>query len=86
MKVEVTTTMAEDIQSVLNEIRERLVRVETKLDDYNGLRDKAESAYSVANNTKEKIEKLEDNQKWLLRTTIGDIIVAAVSAFIKFNV
>ena len=48
----------EDMQEVLIDIRERLVRVETKIDD--GL--------------KARLTKLEDNQTWLWRTTIGVIL------------
>ena len=53
------------MQEVLIDIRERLVRVETKIDD--GL--------------KARLTKLEDNQTWLWRTTIG-VIIAGVIAFI----
>lgn len=77
--------MAEDIQTVLIEIRERLVRVETKIDDYTGLRDKADKAYLISSNTKDRVDKIEDNQKWLWRSFAGAIIVAFVTAFITYN-
>lgn len=61
--------MDEKIQEVLNDIRERLVRVETKIDD------------SLTG----RLEKIEDNQSWLWRTTVGSFIVAAIALIFKFG-
>jgi uncharacterized coiled-coil DUF342 family protein len=46
-------------QNVQQEILERLVRLETKLDNYNGLREKINEAHNTANNCERTIEKLE---------------------------
>jgi hypothetical protein len=59
--------MDEKLQELLADIRERLVRVETKID--NGLT--------------ERLVKVEDNQKWLWRTVTGAIIVAVITFIIK---
>jgi len=61
--------MDEKIQEVLIDIRERLVRVETKID--NGLKD--------------RIDKVEDNQIWLWRTMIGGFIAAAITFIFKWG-
>lgn len=68
--------MPEDIQSVLVDIRERLVRVETKIDDIQGLRDKVENTSHMAKTTSDKVEALVDNQKWIWRSFAGAIIVS----------
>lgn len=59
----------DDIQEVLNDIRERLVRVETKID--NGLKD--------------RLDRVEDNQSWLWRTVVGGFIVAAIAIVFKWG-
>jgi hypothetical protein len=59
--------MDEKLQELLADIRERLVRVETKID--NGLT--------------ERLVKVEDNQKWLWRTVTGAIIVAVITFIVK---
>jgi len=76
-----------DEQEVLVDIRERLVRVETKLDAQNGLREKVDSIESKLTETEarsksntHRIDALEANTTWLWRTTIGAIIAAAIGA------
>jgi hypothetical protein len=59
--------MDEKLQELLADIRERLVRVETKID--NGLT--------------ERLVKVEDNQKWLWRTVIGGFIAAVITFIVK---
>ena len=53
--------MPENIQEVLMDIRERVVRMETKLDDFAVVREKTDKAYHTAQIAKEKVEKLECN-------------------------
>jgi hypothetical protein len=61
--------MDDKLQEVLIDIRERLVRVETKIDS--GLN--------------KRIDKVEDNQTWLWRTAIGSFIVSAIALIFKFG-
>ena len=60
---------------------ERLARIETKLDNYEIVRDKAERALLIAQANAKLIEKMEANNKWawgfmltLAVTIIGYII------------
>lgn len=46
------------------EVVERLARIETKLDNYEALRDKAEQAYLMAKSNAEDIREIEANSKW----------------------
>jgi len=82
---EADVLMAE--QDVLMDIRERLVRVETKLDNHNGIRerldlveDKAIENESRSKSNCHRIDKLEENNTWLWRVIVGAIISAAVTA------
>lgn len=61
--------MDEKLQEILSDIRERLVRVETKIDD--GLT--------------ERIVKVEDNQRWLWRTVIGGIVAVVITFIFKWG-
>lgn len=63
------------------EVLERLARIETKLDNYETVRDKAERALLIAKSNAKLIEKMESNNKWawgfmltLAITIIGYII------------
>jgi hypothetical protein len=59
----------DELQEILNDIRERLVRVETKIDD----------------NLKGRLDKMEDNQKWLWRTAVGGFITAIIAFIVKWG-
>lgn len=69
---------------VLQEIRERIVRIETKLDNYNDLREKAEKAHALSIQNTTSIKRIEDNQTWLWRTVIGGLITGAIAAIFAF--
>lgn len=51
-------------EQTLREILERTTRIETKLDNYESVRDKADKAYSLAINNAKDIAKIEANNKW----------------------
>jgi hypothetical protein len=62
----------------IQDVVERLVRIETKLDNYELLREKAESAkdradqaYSIALNNAEDIKEMKANNKWSWGYMIG---------------
>lgn len=51
-------------EQTLREILERTTRIETKLDNYESVRDKADKAYSLAINNAKDIAKIEATNKW----------------------
>lgn len=64
----------------------RLTRIETMLRDFEGIEKKVDEAYNLANNNKKRLDNIEDNNKWLFRTTVGAVItglIAIVLSFIK---
>lgn len=61
------------------EILERLIRIETKLDDYDSIKTKVEETRSKAYSNERRINELEDNTKWLKRTITGAIITGGIS-------
>ena len=65
------------------EVLDRLMRLETKIDlqDYKGLSEKVDIALNKSSNNEERINKLEDNNKWITRLVIGAII-GGILAFV----
>lgn len=45
------------------EVLTRLTAIETKLDDYKGIKEKAEKAYTICADNKEEIRQIKDNNK-----------------------
>lgn len=77
---------------VLSEIRERLVRVETKIDAMTDVKATAETAKVTANEADQRarsahhrIDEIADNQRWLWRTVVGGIVAAVIGLFIKIK-
>ncbi|MDG6130849.1 holin [Lactococcus garvieae] len=62
-------------EQAVREILERTTRIETKLDNYESVRDKADKAYSLAINNAKDIAKIEANNKWAW----GFMITIAIS-------
>ena len=60
------------------EVLERLTKIETKLDDYNNIRDKTEEAYSLSKENEKDINDINDKIKWLSRTIAGAIITGVI--------
>ena len=68
------------------DVIKRLTKIETLLEDFKGLETRVNNAYNLSLNNKSRLDKIEDNNKWLLRTTWGAVItglVAIVLSFIK---
>ena len=60
------------------EVLTRLAVIESKLDDYNNIKDKSDSAYSLSKNNKQEIDEINDRLKWLTRTITGAIITGTI--------
>lgn len=71
------------------EVLTRLAVIESKLDDYQNIKDKAETAYTTSAQNRDDIKKIQDNNKWLFRTAVGAVItsvIALVFLFIKLGI
>lgn len=64
------------------EVLTRLAVIESKLDDYQNIKEKAEVAYTTSVQNQKDILKLQDNNKWLFRTTVGACIASVVELLI----
>lgn len=81
-----------DITETLNEILQRVVRVETKIDGYNGLREKIDLVGKCQGETEARsksnthqIKEIKDNLTWLWRTIAGALIAAAITALVTLG-
>ncbi len=78
------------MQDTQAEVLQRVTRVETKVDGMDSKLDRAiqanetaVEALSSAKSAHHRIDKIEDNQKWLWRTFAGAFILAAVAFVIS---
>jgi len=56
------------------DVRERVVRIETKLDKYNEVRETAYEAKEMAEDNEKAIKEMKEGQKWASRTGVGAIL------------
>ena len=60
------------------EVLTRLTKIETMLEDFKGIEQKSIQAYELSLRNKERLDKMEDNSKWLFRTAIGAAITGLI--------
>lgn len=76
-------------EKLQREILDRLIIIETKMDNFNETNAKATEAYTTSIQNKEDIKEMQETIKWLWRTTVGAIITGAIGiliAVIKVNI
>jgi hypothetical protein len=77
--------MEQNAQITLVEIRERLVRIETILEeqDYKALQKTAEEAYSMAQKNEKNVSELQSYVKWFVMAVLGAFIAAICALVFK---
>ncbi len=68
------------------EVLTRLTKIETLLEDFKGVETKANEAYTLSQENKQKIEELRDNNKWAFRTSIGAVITTIIGVIISIAI
>ena len=66
------------------EVLTRLTKIETLLQDFKGVEKKAEEGYNLSLSNKARLDKIEDNNKWLFRTTVGAVITGLIAIALTF--
>jgi hypothetical protein len=64
------------------EVLSRLAVIESKLDDYNNIKQKTEEAYTKSKENEKDIEEINDKIKWLSRTVAGALITGIIGIVI----
>jgi len=79
-----------EMSRMLSDIRERVVRMETKFDSMTNVRETAEEAKEKASeallssrSAHHRLNEIADNQRWLWRTVIGAVIAGAIALLWK---
>lgn len=61
------------------EVLTRLARIETKLDDYDNLKNKVEDLKTKVFSIDKRTADIEDKSRWLERTIVGAIITGIIA-------
>lgn len=67
------------------EVLTRLTKIETLLRNFEGTEKKAAEAYNLSVSNKQRLDKIEDNSKWLFRTTVGAIITGLIAMVLALS-
>lgn len=60
------------------EVLTRLTKIETKLDDYKSVKDKSDTAYTIATENQKEIEEINERIKWITRTVVAAVITGVI--------
>ncbi|MFB5191264.1 hemolysin XhlA family protein [Alicyclobacillus fastidiosus] len=71
--------MNEHIPEREQELRERVVRIETELESMASTREKAEEAHAKAKALEQRVKRLEDSHMWLWRAVAGAIVTGLIT-------
>lgn len=66
------------------EVLTRLTKIETMLEDFKGVESKASNAYNLSLSNKSRLDKMEDNNRWIFRTAVGAIITGLIAIIFTF--
>ena len=62
----------------------RLTAIETKLDDYKKIEDIAYRAYNNSKENQQEIKEMKENNTWLKRTIVGEVIALVFLAIAMY--
>jgi hypothetical protein len=77
--------MEENIPNWAQDMKERLVRLETKLDQYNSIREAAYNAKNLSETNSTDIAEIKGNLTWLWRTIAMSIIAGITGLYFKLK-
>jgi hypothetical protein len=72
-------------QEILLEIRDRVVRIETRMEDYKEVKDTADAAYNMSCTNKEDVAEIKDGQTWLWRVVVSGFIGGIIAFIFKWG-
>lgn len=75
--------MAEDKKFEI-EVLTRLTKIETMLQDFKGVENKSTEAYNLSLSNRQRLDKIEDTNKWLFRTAVGAVITGLIAIILSF--
>lgn len=81
----------DQVMEILADLRDRMARMETKLDRMNLIEDKANQAYDIARealqstrSAHKRLDEIEASITWLWRTVFGALITGSIGILFLF--
>jgi predicted nucleic acid-binding Zn-ribbon protein len=71
-------------KSELQEITERLIRIEEKLDGYKELKNTVYSTENRSKTSEKEIQDIQDKLKWISRTLIAGVVAGVIGIIFTF--
>ena len=65
-------------ESFEREVLDRLTRIETKIEDYNNIKEKCEVAYVQSKANEKDISEIKEKITWISRVVAGAIITGVI--------
>jgi len=72
------------LEEKLDDIKDRLIVIETKMAMINGVEKDATKALQSTSSAHKRLDKLESNNTWLWRTVIAALLVGAVNLLFQY--
>lgn len=69
----------------LDDIKDRLIIIETKMEMISGVEKDATEALQSTRSAHKRLDNIESNQTWLWRTVVGGLVVGAVGLLFHFT-
>ena len=69
-------------ESFERNVLDRLIKIETKLDNLGKIEDQSSNAYNLSKENEKEIEEIKDKLKWLARTVTASIISIVIGAIV----
>lgn len=76
--------MTDETKKFEIEVLTRLTKIETMLEDFKGIENKTNEAHTLALSNKKRLDAIEDNNKWLFRTSVGAVITGLIGIALNF--
>lgn len=65
------------------EVLQRLTKIETMLEDFKGVENKSTEAYNLSLSNKQRLDKIEGKNQWLLKTSVGAVIGSLIGIILS---
>jgi tetrahydromethanopterin S-methyltransferase subunit G len=73
------------LEEKLDDIKERLIVIETKMAMFAGVEKESAEALQSTRSAHKRLDTVEDNITWLWRTVVGGLVVAAIGFLFTYK-
>lgn len=65
-------------QNFETQVLTRLAVIESKIDDYNSIKESTNKAFTLATENEKEINEIKDKLKWITRLIVGAVITGVI--------